>query len=73
MAIKPGDKAVITHPDVEDSTTVHLVMRIYDEESRREIAIGCYCHLFIEDKDIKKVDNEQAITCENCLHELASI
>ena len=73
MAMKPGDKAVITHPDVEGSTTVHLVVRTYDKEAGQKIAIACYCHMFVEGKDLEKTDNEQAITCKHCLHELACV
>ena len=69
MNIKPGDKATLNSNWVStDNDAIHLVKKVYEDD--KEVVITCSCDTIPFDC-IEKADNEQAITCSECLHYLS--
>lgn len=72
MALKIADKVEFTSDmsEVHGMKGIHLVRRVYKEDDSLEYAVACYCSVFTEGDEIIKVDNEQELTCPDCIEEL---
>lgn len=68
--IKVGDKVSWTEDwSSTENDVIHLARKIADDDN---IVIVCSCDWIPQDYLIKH-DNEKAITCEDCLEQLANM